>query len=327
MTLDELVDHLDTLGVEQVTHNNSIESECPSCGTRGEGKFLIRKSDGKTVCFKGSCDYGVKKFDVYYSVVAGISLKEARDIISGKIIERDTHELSLNLEAKGPQDEESDELKPISWPPEGTYEIESYGGQMGAEYLMSRGIPVEIAKEYGIRFSINARRVYFPIKMGDQYYGYQARSIDKVEPQFRMLNNPGFKRSQMVMFANRLLNSRHAIITEGPVDAIKFHNAGGNICTMGKNISNNQIRLLEESGIDKIYLALDNDATADMRWIQKKTKLPCFLIKVPQSAIERCLQNNKKADFGECTFEECFQAFNDAEEFNRYTTFLYLGDD
>ena len=327
MTLDELVDHLDTLGVEQIFHNNSIESECPSCGTRGEGKFLIRKSDGKTVCFKGSCDYGVKKFEVFYSLVAGISVREAKDIIDGKIIERDTHELSLNLDPKPAVESPEEAIKPIDWPPEGTYDIDSYGGQIGADYLASRGIPKDVAKEYGIRFSINARRVFFPIKMNGEYYGYQARSVDKVEPQFRMLNNPGFKRSQMVMFADRLKGSSHAIITEGPIDAIKFHNVGGNICTMGKNISNNQIKMIEESGVDKIYLALDNDATADMRWIQKKTQLPCFLIKVPQSAIDRCSAQNKKADFGECTFEECEQAFNLAEEFNRYTTFLYLGDE
>ncbi len=326
MTLEELLDHLDTLGVEQINHANSIESECPYCVTLGDGKFLIRKRDGKTVCFKGSCDYGVKKFDAYYALVASIPIAKSREIISGQSFSFKSRELSLNLDAKTNHEEQMEALKPIEWPPESTYPINDFGGEMGAEYLIGRGITKEIAGEYGIRFSIRERRVYFPVMMNGKAYGYQARAIDPVDPGYRMLNNPGFQRSQLVMFIDRLKDSNHAILTEGPVDAIKFHKLGGNICTMGKKISANQIELIKKYNISKIYLALDEDAAPDIRWIQEKVEIPCFLLRVPDSVKKRCAEENKKADFGECTFDECVEAFRNAQEFNRYNTVLYLKD-
>jgi len=112
-------------------------------------------------------------------------------------------------------------------------------------------------------------------------------------------------------------------VTEGPVDAIKFHLCGGNVASCGKIVSDKQLEVILESGVRKIYLALDPDAMPEMRELAKKVDIPVFVIKVPKETEERCLRSGKKADFGECSYEEAANAFSNAEEISN-TLMVFL---
>ena len=134
-----------------------------------------------------------------------------------------------------------------------------------------------------------------------------------------MRNNEGFSRETLVMFADNLIGSNFAIVAEGPVDAIKFEQVGGNICTMGKVVTDKQLDIIKSYGIQKVYLALDDDALLEKNLVAEKLNLTTFRLSVPKSCIERCEKIGKKADFGECTFDEARQAFESAIPVERNT--------
>jgi len=128
------------------------------------------------------------------------------------------------------------------------------------------------------------------------------------------------------MFIDNVKEDDFIIVAEGPIDAIKFDLCGNSVATMGKIISEKQIELIMERRPKKVYLALDDDAAPEMRKLQSKLQVPVYKIDVPQSAKERCTSQNKKADFGECSFEECLEAFKNARQLNHLSTVLYLKD-
>jgi hypothetical protein len=118
----------------------------------------------------------------------------------------------------------------------------------------------------------------------------------------------------MVLFEDQLAKSDHVIIAEGPFSSLKFWLAGGNIATLGKEVTRLQLERIKFYRPKKVYLALDDDAIDKMRDLSKKFSVPVYRVRVPQTAIERSIREHKeKADFGECTFDECLQAIRDAE--------------
>jgi hypothetical protein len=58
-------------------------------------------------------------------------------------------------------------------------------------------------------------------------------------------------RDTVLMFQDRLATSDHAIICEGPVDALKCHLVGGNVATMGKVVSSRQIEIIKGSAASR----------------------------------------------------------------------------
>ena len=315
-------------GLDFKENQRTIYTTCPACG-HGD-KLSILKENGWTICYRGSCAFGKKRFEEWLAMTANIPRAEAIERIYKKYDTEgsDLGGLKLSL-IDDPTEErlETPKLEVSEWPVSHAHPITVPESAEGINYLQGRGVPEAIAAEYGIAYSSLTRRVIIPIIMNGICYGWQGRAIDQVEPGFRMRNNPGLNRASVVMFYDRLLTSKHAILAEGPFDALKFHLAGGNVCTMGKAVSRRQIELLIESGVQKVYLALDKDAALEMRQLQKRIGLPLFLCEVPQSCIDRCKAIGKKADFGECTMEECLQAFQSAKPFDQTTLILHLKDD
>jgi hypothetical protein len=127
------------------------------------------------------------------------------------------------------------------------------------------------------------------------------------------------------MFYDQIQNGGHIIICEGPFDAMKFHYCGGNIATLGKVVTDKQIELLLAKKPKAIYLGLDDDAVAEMTELRNKLKgFPIYQLSVPQSTINRCQLIGKKADFGECTFEEANFAFSTATLYRHDQIYIKL---
>jgi hypothetical protein len=324
--LNKVIKFLDNEGIWYSFKSTHILSDCPLCGRRD--KFSIRKRDGKTICYRGSCDYRVKSFIEFVAMIKKISKTEAEDLLF-EVKRSADNKLKFNFIRPEEVDRRDtinlfDQTKEIQWPPDDTYSIDALGSVDGRGYLQSRAVSLETAMKYKIRYRIWDRRVIIPIFIENKCYGYQGRAIDKIEDSRKMRNNDGLEREKIVMFYNNLKSSDFAIICEGPFDSLAFDDIGGNIATLGKVITESQLDLIKLSGVKACYLALDEDASAETRKVSAKLGIPTYLIRVPQSAKTRCLSLNKKADFAECSKDEIRQAFEGAELFDKSKILLYF---
>ena len=319
-------------GLGFVEKNRTIYTTCPSCGR--DDKFSVLKENGACICYHGSCEFGKRWFADWVSLTFGVTMAEAKQMISQTSREEidinptgDLSDIELMDVFSGDIDESESLLKDIEeikYPEFHMTPIDDKESLEGLQYLQGRGITLELAQKYNISYSKFYRRVYLPITMYGKTYGYQGRHIDKVEDGLRIRNNEGFRRETLVMFSDNLIGSDKAILAEGPFDALKFELVGSNICTMGKVVTDKQLAIIKSYGINELYLALDDDAAHEMSDIIEKVNVKTFKINVPSSCIERCRVNNKKADFGECTFEEAKQAFIEAKPIGKSDLLIYV---
>lgn len=301
-------------GLDYKEKARTIYTTCPSCGR--SDKFSIYKTNGACVCYReGSCDFGKRFFHHWLAMTANIPLQQAREIVYGSS-RRHSEELNVNLDDE--KDKKEEDLEPVLWPPPGFLAIDAPESGPGAEYLAGRGVSMDLAKLYDIRYCDMIRRVVLPIIRNGKCYGWQARAIDKVDSGSRMRNNTGFRREKVLMFGDSLDRTDPLILLEGPFDALKFHGKGGILCTMGKNISSRQVELINESPARTVYLGLDADADREMIELSKKLDKQVKVLYVPDSCIKRCKMEGKKADFGECTQAEIDEAINSAVDAGSY---------
>lgn len=318
---NKIKEFLSQYGFDYTEKRRTILSVCPSCGRADKFSFL--KRGGSSICYRGKCDYGKKKLWQWLMKVASIDEDTAKAKINGADAAGHADLIKFN-----PWDEEKediDSLEPIQYPED--HMVEFFDGITveGINYLEGRGIPLSLVREYNLKFSPRKRRVYFPVFIDGVCYGYQGRAIDKVPDDWKILGNDGIRREYLVMFYDRINEGGHAILSEGPVDAMKFHECGGNIATMGKVVTDHQIELILEKKIKKLYLALDEDAEVEMNELANKIYgVDIYRIRVPETVKRRCSALGKKADFGECSFDECRQAFMSATKINRGELVLNL---
>ena len=317
---------LDEEGVPYKERKRTIHTVCPTCGK--SDKFSIIRDNGSCICYRGSCTFGKQWFEVWVAETAGISLREARIRVHGR---REDQPASTPLVIEfdpQPTERESDLILPMDWPAPGFVPITDPEAAEGAAYLLNRGISVGVAASYKIAYSQGMRRVGFPVIVDGICYGWQARTIDKDNPM-RMLNNTNFRREQFVMFADSVNGLSRVIITEGPVDCIKFYKVGGAVCTMGKGFSDKQLEFLQQRlpPGTKWFLAMDDDAADEMNRIAQEVAPDLvYRLYVPESCVARCQAAGKKADFGECTPDECLEAvLTGAKPLNGYShIMIYL---
>jgi hypothetical protein len=173
--------------------------------------------------------------------------------------------------------------------------------------LIGRGLSLDLIEKYGITYSPYMRRVLFPVIMNGVLYGWQGRAIDK-DNKLKMYNLGGQWKAKAIMFYDNVKTSDFMVLTEGPMDALKFGKVGGFIATMGKIISKSQIDLIVNSGVKNLYLALDPDAITEMadlvNRILNDANMNIYLARVPDG----------KKDFGECSYDECVTALTHAEK-------------
>jgi hypothetical protein len=325
---EKIKEIISDLGQSYVENQRTIHTACPLCNR--EDKFSILKDNGSSVCYRGSCDWGVRWFEEYIMHIGNMDRKSAREALHGRAKQVSAvagQKLTLKLEDHfAPKEEQKkiDIVIPEVWPVAATFYLDTPEGQEGGEYVVRRGIPIPMAKWYGIMYSPATRRILLPIMAGKECYGWQGRAIDPVADEDRMRNNTGFRRGSLVMFIDRLKGSKHAIVAEGPFDALKFHFCGGNVATMGKVITDQQLDAILASGIEEFYTAFDDDAAKEMRELSKRLTIPLYRLVVPESARIRCKAKGKKADFGECTFDECVEAFKNPIKVDDSYLMLYL---
>jgi hypothetical protein len=298
--------------------------DCPKCTKRR--RLYVRKRDGKFVCWYCRYTNDMEGGPAWLLVqLLNIPLAAANERLFG----RDAGYMAVRLELpwmEAGEDESYDQEWTVMQWPYHYHDIDDPRAKRGREYLAGRGIPVDIARVYQIRYSPVDRRVAFPVYASGVLVGWQARLIipheftgadGKTHSVPKILSSPDIPRDRVVMFQERLLDVKHAVITEGPVDAIKCHLVGGNIATMGKTISPGQLDALREAGVKRVYLGLDPDAAVETERLVKElsTDMEVYMVKVPAPY----------KDLGEMSFEEVREAVFAARPAHPWQLFVHLG--
>lgn len=288
--------------------------DCPLC--LGKKKLYVRKIDGLFICFKckdSNKFYG--KADKALHAITAIPQEIIRKEVYGFIDGVPTIEFAL--EDFFPEPESDFEISMAVWPLD-YLEIDNKYAKEGASYIASRGVPLEIASKYRLRYWPKEKRVIFPVYYGDHLCGWQGRVIDAKYSPVKIKSSPGLNKKDLLMFNERLIGVKHAVLCEGPIDAIKADKCGGNVASMGKIVGKKQLQYILDSGIKELYLALDPDADIET------AKIVDYLSGKIQIRHMLATGHLTKPDLGAMDFDEVFELFKTAPLVNRNKVFIYL---
>lgn len=338
----KLREFLDRTGLSYKQNSRSYVFDCPKC--RRKDKLYIEKKNGRFICFRCAEEDGYKgRPEFALADLALMPLSEVRKALYGEQYSGTAYELDLKLRDLFGDEDVIDEEAVVTIPqmywPVDYYPIDHKSAARGAAYLAGRGIDLETARRYGLRYCPAKRRVIFPVELGDRLVGWQERLIvpnrswDEENQEWRetpkMLSSKDIPTAHVVMFANRLVGSKHVVVCEGPVDAIKADLCGGNVATMGKAIGQGQIDvirnpqkltqqqvgLLRYGGIEKVYLALDPDAAKETaRLVNEFSDLEVYVMQPPKPY----------KDLGEMSPPEVLDLFHGARRVGAGSLFIRL---
>lgn len=339
---EKLREFIEGQGLSHKKNSRSYVFDCPRC--RGKQKLYMEVRGGRFKCMKCA---SVERFqgrpEFALADLALMSLREVRAALYGANFTGVAIELDIELATFFGEDDiiDSDAVDiPTMAFPLTYYDLSHPHAKRGVEYLAGRGIDLELAKAYHLRFSPEERRVIFPVELGERLVGWQKRTIvphevfDLIEERTftaaKMLSSKDVPTAHVVMFANNLVGSEHVVICEGPIDAIKMHKAGGNVATMGKSVGQGQIKtlrnptrlsceqvsVLSTSGIKKVYLALDPDAARETsRLVREFSDLETYVVRLPKGA----------KDVGELSLDEAYRCFLNAEPASPGKVYIHFG--
>jgi hypothetical protein len=317
---------LDEGGIAYKQNPKSFILRCPHCSKKD--KLYIRKNDGRFVCwycrdidgFEGRPEFVLK-------ALLDKSLSEIKEELYGN--NTIVPHLYLDIQIADFFEDEEETLDIYQdqeiLPDPGFRDIDTDAGREGREYLIKRGIPLDIALQYDIKYHPQQSRVIFPIQSNGKWLGWQARYVHDtnwIDEEGTAISVPkvltsfGTKRDRVLMFGDRI-QSNHVVLTEGPVSAIHCHLCGGNVATLGKAISKYQMRLLQNSGIENVYLGLDPDAFREASNLVKNYPDFNFYDLRPPAPY---------GDLGDMPMEEVLYLFKNARKIDKSFLFLYLKD-
>ena len=189
------------------------------------------------------------------------------------------------------------------------YELKDGEYDEAWQYLQRRGIHSTIAKQYHLMYSPEMQRIIIPIFYENQCVGWQGRDITGTA-QLPYIFPSGFRRAQVLMGISQINPAiEHLILSEGAFDWLKVAILGNAVCSMGKNVSINQVKLIQSLPyIKRIYIALDPDAWDSFDKLKSMFDNKEVWLMTPP--------DNKK-DFGECTDAEINYAFHNAKRYNK----------
>ncbi len=335
----KLADLISNSGLRPRENKLSYIFDCPKC--QKAQRLWMFKESGQFVCwycaeingFKGRSEFALAAL---LDRPVGAIRKE---LYGSELTTADVF-FDFTLEDHWSDDEidipvpDMSKLNRVLWSPD-FYSIDHQFSPKGADYLAKRGISLEVAQHYGIRYSPTDRRVAFPVAYKGALFGWQARftgETEWIDPEtgqerriLKILSTDSLsgQRDKVVQFADQLLGTDQAIVCEGPVDAIKCHLCqpapdmpAGNVATMGKVVSDQQVALLKYSGIKRVYLALDPDAEAEVGRLVKlfEPEVEVYLMKVPKPF----------KDFGEMSMDAVLLAYKAARRVVTGQMFFFL---
>lgn len=294
---------------------------CPACSKKA---VKLSRNSGYWKCFY--CRYINQtegRADKFLALALDIPERVAREQLYGSDASTPTLHLPEIL-FEEELDEDEIMLTRIEW----DYHhrpIQDPKSARGVAYLESRGIPIDIAIQYGLRYSARERRVYFPVESNGRLVGWQGRSIlpntwtdpetGEVKENLRLLSSPDLPRDSVLMFQDRIVDN-YAVLVEGPIDCIKAHLVGGNCASMGKIVTQGQLALLFQKGIKRLYLGLDPDAIEEVgRIARSMASIEVMYIDMPKGF----------KDLGEMPLEMARDVILSSEKIHPWGVFFTFG--
>jgi ribosomal protein S27E len=311
------------------SNGRSWRISCPKCG---KPKLYIQKKDGRCRCMKcgdnfaGWADHVLSVVlqrpkdeltaYLYGAVPTGTAPADDITFVDHWDEWTDHDEIVIEEEAPLPP--------PVLWDPD-IVDLDRSAAAPGVAYLeQKRGVPLALAKKYGIRYNPRERRIVFPVMVDGLLRGWQGRYIDNcdyftdegAEVHIPKILTEGALAGRVVMGQDRLVGAEHAILVEGPLDMVKCDLCGGNTATMGKSYSEAALRIYRQSGVRKLYCGLDDDAFERIMELARDLS--------PYMKLYRLATPPGRADLGAATTEEVYEQFRTARPMTSASIFVYF---
>jgi hypothetical protein len=288
---NKLARYIKDAGISFRQNSKSFIFTCPLCS--GKDKLYIRKNDGRFACWKCKETQGFQGSPEFaLAELTSQPLIAVKKALYGHTSEQATIFIDIKFNDLVDEDEiieEVEELPTLTFPYH-FLKIDHKGAIKGLNYLNSRNISLETAIKYDIRFSPEKQAIIFPIYINKQLVGWQFRTIEALKilldngtifTRNKAWSSDNIPSDKVFMFQNNLLNSRHAVLCEGPIDAIVANEAvGGGIASMGKAVSVTKAGMLCRSGIERLYVAIDPDAFMELDPLLSKFNDSIEILKV-----------------------------------------------
>ncbi|MDE2425760.1 MAG: hypothetical protein KGO96_07620 [Elusimicrobia bacterium] len=325
MDKDKLESFIKSSGLKYKQNQNSWIFDCPKCGK--SDKLYIRKKDGLSICwYCASSDNKLGKPEYALAELLRTSIKIVKESLYGDF-NYNFSEASIKIEikdwgeTKASMEVDTSNLPLVEFP----YYIckpDSEEFKPAFEYLLNdRGINRDLIDFYDIRYDTKHSRIVFPMYIDGLLVGWTDRYIHDTsyKDQYGEIRKVpksylNFNKGKCLLFQDKLEGQNHAILCEGPIDCIKTHLCGGGVASFGKNVSDDQLLILINKGIRKIYLGLDLDAFKSTQKIVEFLSfydVELYLLKPP----------SHREDLGDCTLEEVYEQFKKAPKISRANIF------
>lgn len=247
MTVEEMEDLLDRLGIDVIRINGSeIQGHCPGHLKR-TGKedhnpsWWINSDTGAHICFSCGFKGGVTSLIEF---IQGIDFESAKQWITDGV------ELSRALDKATKKQPVLKEVVNIS-----EANLAAFVDPP-AEQLMARGITLEAALHYGIRWDRLKRCWILPIRdpLSGKLWGWQEKGTNRY---FR--NYPTGVNKSLTAFGYGQYSGGPMVVVESPLDVARMASVGlfGGIATYGSAVSKTQVNLIR--GAEAVVVAMDND--------------------------------------------------------------------
>ena len=321
-----LLNWLDEAGVafkENSTHQ-AILQKCPYCGKKN--KLYIATSSSLWICFSCGEKGGAAKL---VAQLGELTPREAQRIVRGveervKVdIEKKDENLKGLLSFEPPKTRKPQKTECVYIEKPGEFkELDPLNPkhQRAIEYLLKRGVSIEMAKAVGIHVCTEgkyANRVVFPVTLEGRWTGFVARDITGTSDK-KVLNSSGNFRSYSIWNYDVVKGSEEMVICEGAISAMKCgtHRA---VALLGKIATPEQIQLICRAAPKKIIICLDPDAESEFFTLY--TQLSSFhenvlRVKMPPVVLSR--EKSGKIvykDAGDYAVEEMNEILSKAEPF------------
>ena len=233
----------------------SIESEvdtdyiifCPFHGNHRTPAGEIDKSSGTFFCF--SCHHVCDLIE-FVIHMTNRSYFEAARFISSKATDSDiTAEINKKLVTK-PDYLQYDQviIKRLN--------AQALESPRALRYYSGRLITEDSIRKFGLGYSEKQDMVTIPVHSPDgMEVGFVGRSVEGKE----FKNTPGLPKSKVLFNLHRVKASSKVYVVESSFDAIRLDQCGfPAVATLGANVSNIQIELLQKY-FNNVYVIADND--------------------------------------------------------------------
>jgi DNA primase len=141
--------------------------------------------------------------------------------------------------------------------------VQALASPRAMRYYSGRTITEDSVKKFSLGYSEKNDMVTIPVAAPDgMTVGFVGRSVEGKE----FKNTPGLPKSKVLFNLHRVKSSRQVYVVESSFDAIRLDQVGmPAIATLGANVSNIQIGLLQKYFNDIIVVADNDEAGGNMK--------------------------------------------------------------